>query len=821
MTGGAVLTAARGGAARRLVQTAVILLVVAAAAAAGTLGLTLAADSNAQFLTAFTTYHAADLAVTINASKVTTAELARTGKLPGVTQAGGPYLETFIALATGSGRQPAPGSGGPLIPKGEYDPLGTYPGEGLAVIGRASMSGPMDDIIMLGGGQWATRPGQIVLSHDRPVTVETGGTVTVTSAPGDPELTVTGEATSVTNTALAWVAPSQLTALRPKGEPALDQMLYTFTHAATAQQVSADLAGVQHALPAGAVVNWVSWLSSERAAAGVYGLNTPFVVAFGIIGLVLAVLITANIVSAAVAAGYRRIGVLKSIGFTPMQVAAAYLAQIGLPALAGAVAGTALGDRWVAPMLGGGPDTAVGVPLWINLTVPLVLLALTGLATLVPAVRAGRLSAVQAAAAGQAPRAGHGYGVHRLAGQLMLPRPVSIGLAAPFTRPARSAATLAAVAAGLTAVILAVGLYSSIDTADAATVQSVQTVLVDAGHLQGGQALTASQQQTIVSAVRATPGTLGYVAEATGTFSAAGAGSLDVSAYSGDAAALGWDITSGAWYDGPGQVVVNTARAGTAGLTAGMVIQMAAGGKTVTARVTGQVYAPGPPGLPGALLTSQQTFTDAGIHLPVTSYEVLIAGINQGARQGSASYEAALQRAVGSRYTVTAISLGSASGPTDSSLTHGVADWDLVDKPLIRLLTILVAVLAGLGVLNTVLMLTRERVRDLGVFKAVGMTPGQTIVMVICWTLAPAIIAAAIALPAGIALHSAVTHAIATDQFTPDGASLLAPGSVVSIYTTADLALLALAGLAIAIAGALGPATWAAVSRTTTALRAE
>jgi len=40
-------------------------------------------------------------------------------------------------------------------------------------------------------------------------------------------------------------------------------------------------------------------------------------------------------------------------------------------------------------------------------------------------------------------------------------------------------------------------------------------------------------------------------------------------------------------------------------------------------------------------------------------------------------------------------------------------------------------------------------------------------------------------------------------------------------YTPGELALLALAGLAIAIIGALGPAIWAAASRTTTTLRAE
>ena len=51
-------------------------------------------------------------------------------------------------------------------------------------------------------------------------------------------------------------------------------------------------------------------------------------------------------------ASYRRIGVLKSIGFTPAQVAASYLAQISIPAVAGAVAGTILGNWWVLPVIG-------------------------------------------------------------------------------------------------------------------------------------------------------------------------------------------------------------------------------------------------------------------------------------------------------------------------------------------------------------------------------------------------------------------------------------------------------------------------------------
>jgi putative ABC transport system permease protein len=70
--------------------------------------------------------------------------------------------------------------------------------------------------------------------------------------------------------------------------------------------------------------------------------------------------------------------------------------------------------------------------------------------------------------------------------------------------------------------------------------------------------------------------------------------------------------------------------------------------------------------------------------------------------------------------------------------------------------------------------------------------------------------------PASTAPEPAVTRAIASAQAGP--AENIAGRSP---YTPGELALLALVGLAIALAGALGPAIWAAASRTTTALRAE
>jgi putative ABC transport system permease protein len=164
----------------------------------------------------------------------------------------------------------------------------------------------------------------------------------------------------------------------------------------------------------------------------------------------------------------------------------------------------------------------------------------------------------------------------------------------------------------------------------------------------------------------------------------------------------------------------------------------------------------------------------------------------------------ALQRALGPDIVVGNEGAGSIAGFLDTSLFA----W----------LTVLVGVLAGLGVLNAALMATRERVHDLGVFKAVGMTPRQTTIMVICWVIAPAIIAAAIALPAGLTIQDHLVRQLASGTAL-HGTAL--PGSFVHVLGGTDLLLLALAGLAIAIAGALGPASWAAWTGTSAVLHTE
>ena len=796
MSAGPVLRAASGGLIRRRVQTIVVFVVLVASSAAGILGLTLLTHANELFMNAVSNQRGADAAVFVNSVRVTDAQLAATRRLKEVTKAAGPYPEATISA--------------------EADGM-TFPG--LTVEGRTSRTGALDDLT-LNGGRWPTRPGQIALAVYAPVRASIGSKITITSLPGKPRLTVVGYAGSVVRDEDAWVVPSEITALRKAGAAPSEEMLYDFTSAGSGPQITADVSALKAVLPAGAVSGYVSWLSSTDQTGSEQGINTPFVVAFAIMALVLSVLIVANVVSGAVVAGYRRIGVLKSIGFTPAQVAAAYVAQVGVPTLAGCACGAVLGNYWVAPFLGkSGGLFRVGqqvVPLWINVAVPLGLCALVGLSAFLPALRAGRMNAVAAIATGQAPRPGGGYAAHRLLGRLRLPRPVTIGLAAPFARPGRSAATAAAILFGVTAVALAVGLDSSLAKVASVVSQGQGQVQVDPGRSQfsaaPGAALTANQDRKIEATLDARAGTLRYVAEADlgpgqqPTVDVPGlqpssswadfASSVFVTAYDGDSAWLGWPMVSGSWYHKAGEVDVDAAFLTTTGLSVGDTVRMSVDGRATTVRIVGEVFALAPP----LLLTSWQTLGGAAAGLTAGQYDIDL-------RPGASprAYVVALNRDLGSSYTVFGPQSG---GP-------GGGPFGLADLSLIRLLTLMLAVLAGLGVLNSLLMVTRERVYDLGVFKAVGMTPRQTIAMVVCWVVVPAIAAGLIGIPAAIIAHYFTMQGIGSVE----GSGMTA--SLVNVYGPAELVLLVLAGLAIAAIGALLPAGWAARSRTTVALRAE
>jgi putative ABC transport system permease protein len=802
---GPAVRAARGGLSGRRVQTMVIGLVLLISTAASTLALGLLVDSNSPFGKAFAAQHGSEVTATANASA---AQLAATAHLPGVTAAAGPFPQATVTATIPV--TPPPGRPGP--------PDGVFMTQ-LAVTGRPSPGGPVDDLT-LSSGHWPAQPDQIVLNDVHGPGEQIGAQITVTGAPGSPKLTIVGFANSITQTAQAWVLPSEVAALRAPGAPDVSQMLYRFASAATGSQINADVASVRAALPHGALLGAESYLTVKLQDTSSIAPWVPFIVAFGILGLAMSALIVANVVSGAVVAGTRRIGVLKSIGFSPGQVVASYVIQVAVPALAGCVLGVIAGNLLAVPLLGQTAQVygvgALAVPVWIDVAVPLAMLGLAGTAAVLLALRAGRMSAVAAIATGRAPRPRHGYAAHRVLGRATrLPRPVTIGLAGPFARPTRTAITLVAILFGGVAVTFGVGLaaslnrvYNDLSHSAAEPVQVYipgvpgsgggggSVVPVKAGPGPGPAAPSlAVQEQAVTAALRAQPGTLHYVAESDDRISTLGLSDhTRLIGFGGDASWTGYALISGHWYSGADQVDVNTGFLTDTGLKVGDRDTISLGGRQITVQIAGEIFeADG--GNP-EIIGSQPTLAALDPGLSPGQYDVALTP-----GTSAQDYAAAVGARLGQLYSVNV------NGSSSSQF--------YVIIGLVATLTLLLVAVAGLGVLNTVVLQTRERVHDLGVFKAVGMTPRQAIAMVVCSVAGIGLVAGLIAIPAGIALHNYVLpvmgHAAQTDV----------PPSVLSVYSPWGLVLLGLAGLAIAVAGALGPAGWAARTRTAFALRAE
>ncbi|HEY9244384.1 MAG TPA: FtsX-like permease family protein, partial [Streptosporangiaceae bacterium] len=480
------------------------------------------------------------------------------------------------------------------------------------------------------------------------------------------------------------------------------------------------------------------------------------------------------------------------------QVVAAYTGQVTVPGLAGVLGGLVLGDLLALMLLHQAANAygvgTLGVPVWVDVAVPLGMLVLVGLAALLPSIRAGRLSAVQAIAAGRAPRPGHGYAAHRLFGRLRLPRPVTIGLAAPFARPARTTITLVAVLLGAAVVTFAVGLSTSLNRVvgglSHATAQPVQV------YLNSPDTFDAAQQRTVQAALAAAPGTRHYVAETDSPFSVAGlTGQHPLTAFAGAAGWTGYPMISGHWYTGPGQAVVSTGFLTLTGKRIGDDVTIILGSTPIRVRITGEDFDSEGRGV--SVITDIRTLAAAGQAL--TQPQQYDIGLRPGVSLDS--YTRSLGNRLGPAYAVV-------PNTRDSIVVNLMLG-------LIGTLTVLLALVAGLGVLNTIVLHTRERVHDLGVFKAVGMTPRQTIGMVVCWVAGTGLLAGLIAVPAGMALHRAVLPVMA------HSANLGLPASYLAVWQPWELAVLALAGVVIAVAGALLPAGWAARMRTAAALHAE
>ncbi|WP_217237309.1 ABC transporter permease [Streptomyces sp. AC555_RSS877] len=788
--GGALARVVRSGVGRRRVQTVVIAVAVMMAVASAVVAGSLMVAADAPFDKAFARQNGAHLTAQYDPARTSTAQLDATGRLDGVTASAGPYPVTTIRAVDEHG--------GHLQPP-------------LTLAGRSAPHADVDDLD-LSLGRWATQPGEIVLtSQFAGPAFELGTTLRTSDAADAPTLTVVGIAVSAARTADAWATPAQVTALASKDTPVTSQMLYRFDSADTSGQITAARKQLTAAVPEGALLGTQSYLDTKRAADAGAAPTIPFLIAFGVLGIAMSLIIVGSVVSGAVGTSLRRIGILKAIGFTPREVVRAYVAQALIPAGAGIALGVVLGNLLAVPLL---DDTgqvygtpSLTVAWWVDVVVPAAALLVVGIAALIPALRAGRLRTVEAIAVGRAPRTGRGQWAHRAAGRLPLPRAVTYGLAAPFAHPVRTAAMLLAVAFGTVAATFAVGLTSSLNAVgEAQDPENRAAVTVFTGAAgpttpRGpapaagtGEPPAAADPARVRAAIEAQPGTASYYAKTQADVTVGGvSGIVRASLYQGDSRSGAYDMISGHWITGRGQVVVPSGFLEKTGTEIGDTVRVTHQGRAQTLRIVGEAFDTSDDNLEVHANLADFPAAEPGVFLVDVEPDVSAAAY--------ARDLAATVRPLGAD--------ASANSPS------GQDNMVLILNAMAALLTLMLVSVAGLGVLNSVVLDTRERVHDLGVCKALGMSPRQTVGLVLASVAGIGVLGGLLGVPAGFALHGYVLpvmgHAAGTDL----------PPSVLDVYDTPRLVLLGLAGVTIALLGALLPAGWAARTRTATALRTE
>ncbi|MFE7530316.1 FtsX-like permease family protein [Kitasatospora sp. NPDC057542] len=789
----------RAGVGRRRVQTLVMVLTTMMSVTACMLALGLLVAARGPYQRSFADQHGAHLNVLYDPARASPAQLAATAHASGVTASAGPYQAVTV--------QPRSGSGARIPPAGSLLPP-------MTLVGRAA-SGPLDDLRVT-NGRWIEGPGEVVfLDGHSPLAV--GDSMDFPDLPGHPSLKVVGLAASVSWSADGWVAPEQVAGLTAPGTAPATQYLYRLAHAGSDAEVEAGRAALAAAVPGGALAKATSYRPAQEEANRTASTFVPFVTAFGVLGLAMSVLIIGVVVSGAVSAATRRIGILKSLGFTPAQVARAYVGQALIPAGVGTALGVLVGNLLSVPVLGlahkalrGG---LLGIPVWVDAVVAVVALGAVAGTALVPALRAGRLRTVEAlavgrtapgakraAARGTADGAGAASPLTRaqdLIGRLPVPRALSLGLASPLNRPGRSATTGAAVVLGTVGVTLCVGLTLSLSSLqEGLTADRAGKVVVQAPMEGSAQPVDHVDEAAVAKAIDSRPGTRAWFSSVPTPVTLAGnTGRSEVVAFSGDASWSGFQLVSGRWFHGPGEVVVAAAYLRANQAKVGDTVTLTDHGRSTPAKITGEV-----------LTTNDLVFTDRATLAPLGGTihaEALSFHIDLTPGTDAQAYADGLDQAVEP--------LGLGAEPGGEHLNIVV----LAMNTLAGTLTLLLSVVAGLGVLNTVLLDTRERVHDLGVLKALGMSPRQTVGMVLTSVCGSGLAAGLIGVPIGILVHHQVMPAMAK------AAGIGVPDADLAVFAPSVAGPLILGGLVLALLGAVLPATWAARTRTVTALRTE
>ena len=758
----------------RRLQSALVGLIVMLATGTAAIALNLIGESSNPYDRSFNQQQGAHLVVFFDAGKTSPESIAATGPRLGATATGGPWPALTVPFRHGSSR------------------------DSLTLVGRPAPGGPVE-VLRLSVGRWVERPGEIVVTRSfaGQSHVAIGDQLTALSVSSKPTFRVVGEAIDINEgpaggwSQSAWILPSELDGLQGTGDHIEYKMAYRFAGTPNADVLDQSITTLKSSLPPAAVTDAVSFLDVKDVFNRQTSAILIFLLAFSVFALGAVALIVANIVTGGVISSYREVGIMKAVGFTPAQVVQVFVGLMIVPTLAGSLVGAPIGVLLSQGLLNQTAD-ALGLPSRLSIAPWVAVAAIGGallvvlVAALLPAWRAGRLSPVTAISRGTGPTTPGRSWLGRQLGRLGLPRPLSLGADDALVRPLRGGLTAVAILLGVATMTFAYGLHGSFNSYhDFAPLQGQVIVERTAPY----------SDESVIATMRADPATANIVRVTQQNVSIAGL-SADVQGtfYDGDSTRLGWLRLSGRWFSGPGEVVVASAFLKTAHRKIGDTVRGRIAGHPVPLKIVGLTFNPDNSGR--VVMADWSTLVAAVPDAVASTYYVQL-------RHGAdpAAYAKRIQATQPDFLNATVADFGAAS-------------FGILESVMLVLVVVLVLI-AIVGVFNTVLLNTRERVRDGAILKTLGMTPGQVALMVAASASVLGLVGGLLGVPAGVALHHGLMGLMG------DLLGNQMPAVALNVFQPVILPWLLVAGVAVAILGAAVPARWASQVPVAEVLHAE
>lgn len=656
-------------------------------------------------------------------------------------------------------------------------------------------------------GRWLEQPGELVLEAGlaRISGLKLGESITITTGASERTFEIVGTALTSSRLPYPQYQPGVGYALEQDvfdlagGFPEWEVGLRLSDPEATSAFLQSAFEGAEGGTSA------ITWQSMRDHAAENSEVQGILFAVFGAFAVGAVALIVANSVSAALLAQYREIGILKSIGFTPMQVAGVFVGSQVLLALIASAAGSVLGFV-VAPWLLGdvasvlnAPRTPAFLPV-VFAGVVIVIVTLVTLVAWLPAWAGGRATPVRTIAGPNA----MGSGISRLsvlAGALKLPTPLRVGLKDAFARPIRSWFTVGALALAVATGAIALSVTATLDAGIedpslfSGELYDLEIVSIPPGGLEAAAAVVAAHPDIEQSTVE-----YRLLIEATATERSTMIRAIVDPGF-------GPYLTEGRSPESAGEVLLTTSLANRWGLSVGdtytrEVAYFPAAGETRpvgtrTFTVTG-LYNDGDDD--GAtILTTVATF-------PVTPDIAIAATIGMKLRDVGESARVAFE--------LEAL-LGDGHDVYDEATVTRNDLQEVIDgaTPILSGLTAVLLLIALVNVLTTLLFSVRERYQEIGVLKSIGFTPAQVVSSIAMSACLLGLAGVAIGIPLGLTVSEMVFNHFGAEAGWKPGVAVVPSG--------AALAALLPIGLVVAVAGAYIPARRAAGMSPTEALRFE